>query len=125
MPITHEIPCILAGKAHSHLRLDWSHGTMLYNLGDRIQFPNLLWRELSERRGKRMNSVSNWHTVKAAAGSTVSVYSYSIASWIELSRIPNYIQTLLQQAEEGTFCNLLYFTQSVVHTYLAYRFSLL
>ena len=41
VPITHEILCILAGKAHSHLRLDWSHGTMLYNLGDRIQFPNL------------------------------------------------------------------------------------
>ena len=56
----------------------------------------------SPRRGKRMNSVSNWHTVKAAAGSTVSVYSYSIASWIELSRIPNYIGTLELGADTVT-----------------------
>ena len=50
VPITHEILCILAGKAHSHLRLDWSHGTLLYNLGDRIQFPNLPWLERMNQR---------------------------------------------------------------------------
>ena len=58
VPITHEILCILAGKAHSHLRLDWSHGTMLYNLGDRIQFPNLRCC-LPAAGEERMNQVAH------------------------------------------------------------------
>ena len=72
---------------------------MLYNLGDRIQFPNLLWRELSERRGKRMNSVSSWHTVKAVCS---AVCTCIVASSIELSRIPNYIGTLELRADTVT-----------------------